>query len=86
VPLFDLSPDELVDHRPARSEPADFDAFWTATLAEARERPLAVDHTPCEPSLPLVEAEHLTFAGFAGDCGDMRDIYRYPLHFQATFY
>jgi cephalosporin-C deacetylase len=67
VPLFDLSPDELVDHRPARSEPADFDAFWTATLTEARERPLAVDRTPCEPSLPLVEAEHLTFAGFAGD-------------------
>lgn len=66
MPLFDLAPDELTAYRPARREPADFDAFWTATLDEARRHPLAVDRSPCEPVLPLVAAEHLTFAGFAG--------------------
>ena len=32
----DLSPAELLAFRPEVDEPADFDAFWTQTLLEAR--------------------------------------------------
>ena len=33
---FDLPLDELREYRPQRDEPADFDAFWAATLAASR--------------------------------------------------
>ena len=36
MPLTDLTLAELVDFRPEFEEPDDFDAFWSATLAEAR--------------------------------------------------
>ena len=37
--FFDLPYDELVTYKPPRNEPADFDAFWQATLAEAGSMP-----------------------------------------------
>ena len=37
MPLFDLPLEQLRDYLPERDEPADFDDFWSATLAEARE-------------------------------------------------
>ena len=33
--FFDFSLDQLKTYRPDREEPADFDAFWQRTLAEA---------------------------------------------------
>ena len=33
--LFDLPLEQLQNYRPPRNEPADFDAFWAQTLAEA---------------------------------------------------
>ncbi len=33
---FDLPLDQLRAYRPPRDEPADFDAFWSTTLAESR--------------------------------------------------
>ncbi|NCD17344.1 MAG: acetylxylan esterase, partial [Actinobacteria bacterium] len=36
MPRFDLPLDELRTYRPDVSEPADFDDFWSRTLAEAR--------------------------------------------------
>jgi|GEM_PF-1572277 len=38
--LFDLTLPELELYRPARSEPADFDAFWRTTLDDAAQFPL----------------------------------------------
>lgn len=38
--LFDLPVDELREYRSASAEPADFDAFWSKTLQEAREHGL----------------------------------------------
>ena len=35
--IFDLSHEELKVYRPERNEPADFDAFWAATLADSRK-------------------------------------------------
>ncbi len=37
--FFDLPLDELKTYLPARTEPADFDAFWKSTLDEARYIP-----------------------------------------------
>jgi len=37
--FFDISLDLLKTYIPTREEPADFDAFWQSTLAEARAFP-----------------------------------------------
>ena len=42
--LFDLPLDQLQTYKPDRSEPADFDAFWAATLADARLAMLMADN------------------------------------------
>ena len=39
MPIFDLPLAELRGYRPDVAEPADFDAFWADTLAEARSFP-----------------------------------------------
>ena len=57
---------ELRDYLPARTEPADFDAFWAATLAEARETGLDARFEPVETRLTTVEVEDVTFHGFGG--------------------
>lgn len=62
---FDLSPAELRGYLPDVPEPEDFDAFWSATLA---------DHCPADPPvlapavsrLALVDVWDVTFAGFDG--------------------
>jgi cephalosporin-C deacetylase len=66
VALNDKSLDELVDYRPARTEPEDFDHFWSATLAEAREHPLNAVFEPCDTGLKTLSVEDATFAGFGG--------------------
>jgi cephalosporin-C deacetylase len=53
---------------PEHSEPADFEAFWRATLAEARahagdRRPT---FTPIQTPLRTISVEDVTFAGFGG--------------------
>lgn len=64
MPLFDLPLAELRDYRSARPEPADFDAFWDATLQSVGNDPLDVRIEPHEMQLPLVETFHLWFSGF----------------------
>ena len=36
--FFDLPLEQLLDYRPPRTEPADFDDFWATTLAESAAR------------------------------------------------
>ncbi|PZG20898.1 acetylxylan esterase [Micromonospora craterilacus] len=67
MPLFDLPLDQLRQYAPAVPEPADFDAFWRATLREAAARPVLVDVRPEPTDLRLVDSWDVTFAGFAGD-------------------
>jgi cephalosporin-C deacetylase len=64
--FFDLSWEQLQQYRPERVEPADFDAFWQRTLAEARAaaRPPAI--APYDARLQLVECFDVTFSGFGG--------------------
>ena len=64
--LFDLPLDQLQTYRPARNEPADFDAFWAQTLAEARQFPLEAKFEPVEAGLKLVEAFDVTYNGYGG--------------------
>lgn len=67
MPLFDLPLERLRDYLPERDEPADFDAFWSRTLAEAAEHDLAPVFTPYDLPLASVEVFDTSFAGWGGD-------------------
>ncbi|MHB1296012.1 MAG: acetylxylan esterase [Anaerolineae bacterium] len=62
--FFDLPFEELQRYRPERVEPADFDAFWAATLGEARSRPLNARFEPCDLPLSNIESYDVTFNGY----------------------
>ncbi|MEU6017596.1 acetylxylan esterase [Streptomyces sp. NPDC047515] len=65
--LFDLPLDELRDHRSSSVEPADFDAFWSQTLDEARSRDLGARfERRTDTGLTTVDVYDVTFAGFGG--------------------
>jgi cephalosporin-C deacetylase len=64
--LFDLPLSELRKYKPDRDEPADFDAFWAATLTDARSHPLAATFEPVDAGFATVDVWDVTFAGFGG--------------------
>ena len=64
--FVDMSLKELRDYVPARTEPADFDAFWAKTIAEAREHDLGARFEPVPTRLTTVDVEDVTFHGFGG--------------------
>ena len=57
---------DVWEYRSPYREPEDFDDFWTSTLAEARQFPLAVTVTPVETHLVTVEVFDVTYPGFGG--------------------
>jgi cephalosporin-C deacetylase len=64
--LTDMPLDQLQKYRPQRSEPGDFDDFWSNTLAEARAYTLDARFEPVNYGLQTVEAFDLTFSGYGG--------------------
>jgi cephalosporin-C deacetylase len=64
--FVDMTLKELRDYLPARTAPTDFDAFWAATLAEARTFDLGARFEPVETRLTTVAVEDVTFNGFGG--------------------
>jgi cephalosporin-C deacetylase len=64
--FYDLPLDQLRTYCPPRDEPADFDAFWAATLAEARQFPLQAEFRPVDFGLRQVEVLDVTFNGYGG--------------------
>jgi cephalosporin-C deacetylase len=64
--LFDMPLDQLYRYRPESNEPADFDAFWVATLNEARQFDLNATFEPLDCGLQLVETFDVNFNGFGG--------------------
>jgi cephalosporin-C deacetylase len=66
MPFFDLSLDELQKYQPPRTEPADFDAFWQTTLADARQHPLQARFDKVDSGLKRVETYDVTYAGYGG--------------------
>jgi cephalosporin-C deacetylase len=64
--FFDMSLEDLQVYKPERSEPADFDAFWKATLEEARQYPLNPRFERVDYGLTTVETYDVTFSGYGG--------------------
>lgn len=64
--FFDLPLDQLRTYQPPRDEPADFDAFWQATIAEARGAPLDARFEPVDAGLSTIETFDVTFSGYGG--------------------
>lgn len=64
--FFDLPLEQLQTYVPPRAEPADFDAFWQSTLAEARQHPLNAQFEPVDFGLTTVESFDVTFNGYGG--------------------
>ena len=66
MPFPDLWPDHVADYRSSATAPADFDAFWAKTLAEARSHDLDLTLTPHDSGLSAVDVFDVSFAGFGG--------------------
>ncbi len=66
MPLFDLPLEDLRRYKPALTAPEDFDAFWSATLAEARGFALEARFTPFDAGLKTLEVFDVTFNGYGG--------------------
>jgi cephalosporin-C deacetylase len=66
MPFFDINAADLPRYRSSVVPPADFSAFWSSTLDEARERPLDARFEPVDVGLPLVDVFDVSFAGFGG--------------------
>jgi cephalosporin-C deacetylase len=64
--MFDLPLEQLRVYRPALVEPDDFDEFWHATLAAARQHDLAPELTPYDALLPKVRVHDVRFSGYGG--------------------
>lgn len=64
--FFDLPYDQLQRYQPARTEPADFDAFWSRTLADAGSRPLDATFERARSGLKTIESYDVTFSGYGG--------------------
>src|SRR3954454_20606570 len=65
MPLPDLTLEQCRVYSPEVAEPADFDAFWSRTLAE--QPAIDVTFTPVDQVLTTIESFDVTFAGFGGD-------------------
>ena len=66
MPRLDLPLAELEQYRPVVAEPADFDEFWRATLAESRALGDPASVVPYPSPLTGVEVFDVTFPGFGG--------------------
>jgi cephalosporin-C deacetylase len=64
--LFDMPLKELETYLPERKEPLDFDAFWEATLSEARAFPLDATFEPVDHGLETLDTFDVTFSGYGG--------------------
>jgi cephalosporin-C deacetylase len=64
--FFDLSLAELETFRPDREEPADFDAFWSTTIAEARSLARGPRWNPVDAGYRELITEDVEFDGFDG--------------------
>lgn len=67
MPSIDLPLERLLEYRPELTCPPDFDAFWQATLDEARQRPLDPILEPVKYPVSGADVFRLTYAGFGGD-------------------
>ena len=62
----DMPLDQVRVYRPELAVPADLDAFWSATLDEARGHPLQATFRPVESGLAVLDTYDVVFSGFGG--------------------
>ncbi|WP_374946978.1 acetylxylan esterase [Agreia sp.] len=74
--LIESDLDAVRSHRIGSAEPADFDDYWKATLAEAAQIPLDVRVATAETVLSLIDVFDVTFRG--ADGSDVRAWLRVP--------
>ncbi|CAD5989550.1 acetylxylan esterase [Agreia sp. COWG] len=74
--LIESDLDAVRRHETAGAEPADFDAFWQATLAEAQAVELEVRSERVESTLSLIDVYDVTFCG--ADGSDVKAWLRVP--------
>jgi cephalosporin-C deacetylase len=67
MPLVDMPLEQLRSYRPDRTEPADFDDFWAATLLEARKHELEPEFVPVDSGLRAFDVSDVTFSGYGGE-------------------
>jgi len=67
VPFTDLTLAELREFRPEVAEPADFDEFWSTTLAQSRAAGGSAVLADAVTPLEHLRVHDLTFPGFAGE-------------------
>ncbi|KRE72204.1 acetylxylan esterase [Arthrobacter sp. Soil762] len=66
MPLFDLPLDQLRGYTSRVTPPADLQAFWDATIDEARTFPLNATFEAVENHLLVIDTFDVTFAGYGG--------------------
>ena len=66
MPFFDFPLNELQTYKPESPEQPDFDAFWEATLSEARQYPVDFRTEHVDVGTRIVEVYDATFNGFGG--------------------
>lgn len=66
MPRFDLDLPALREYRPEVRRPADFDAFWERTVAEARAAASEPVFTPVDGPLRGCDVFDVRFSGFGG--------------------
>lgn len=64
---FDYPLERLRVHSPELTVPADFESFWSDTLAQTREHPIDVRLEEVDLGFPGMRVFDVSFAGFAGD-------------------
>lgn len=67
MPLTDWPLERLREYRPQVAEPADFDAFWTRTLAESRSVAGETVLRPARTPVTGFHVDDLAFSGFDGE-------------------
>jgi cephalosporin-C deacetylase len=63
----DLHGEELTQYRSSQVKPADFDAFWSETLQEARDAGSPIEIVQVESPLAAVDVFDVRFSGFGGE-------------------
>ena len=66
MPFFDWPLEQCEQYQPVTNEPADFDAFWSETLADARTYPLNAEFMPVDAALGRIDVYDVTFSGYGG--------------------
>ncbi|MBC8160729.1 MAG: alpha/beta fold hydrolase, partial [Roseiflexaceae bacterium] len=64
--FLDMPLDQLRAYLPDRSEPANFDAFWRATLEDTRRHDLNPQYALFASGLTTVDSYDVTFSGYGG--------------------